>query len=199
MSKKECAVPECRVTTRLRRGYCNAHYMQLRLHGHPLAGTPRGATVGSVSSYVRDYVAKYECDDCLIWPHYRDQNGYAKCGSWYVSRYVCALVNGEPPTNEYHAAHSCGRGSDGCVNPRHLRWATKLENEHDKFVHGTTVAGERNSNAKLTYRQVQEIRSLASAASQYAIARRYGVSQSTVGNILRGKTWRANPRDARHG
>lgn len=54
-----------------------------------------------------------------------------------VARMVCEEVNGPPPTPAHQAAHSCGKGHLGCITPQHLRWATQVENEADKLIHGT--------------------------------------------------------------
>lgn len=52
-----------------------------------------------------------------------------------VHRLVCIRRHGPPPTDDLEAAHSCGNA--GCVNPRHIRWATRFENAADKKLHGT--------------------------------------------------------------
>lgn len=54
----------------------------------------------------------------------------------------------------------------------------------------TESKGEGNNQAKLTEDKVQEIRQLAKTGkSQYAIAKKFQVSQSTIGKILTGRTW----------
>jgi DNA-binding transcriptional regulator YiaG len=58
--------------------------------------------------------------------------------------------------------------------------------EHRK-LHRHQV-GERNSRAKLTQTQVDEIR--ASPLKQRALAELYDVSQSHISNILAGKYWK---------
>jgi hypothetical protein len=70
-----------------------------------------------------------------------------------------------------------------------LEWATGSENE--KHAHRTGLKsgrGSANSNAKLTVAQVHEIRAAADPAPE--LAKRYGVSRSTIVNIQRNKTWR---------
>lgn len=91
--------------------------------------------------YFREVVVGYTGDDCLLWPFSKSNKGYGTINhdgrNLTVSRFLCAEVNGPPPTPDHVAAHSCGRGHTGCVNPRHLRWATRTENEADKIIHGT--------------------------------------------------------------
>ena len=50
-----------------------------------------------------------------------------------------------------------------------------------------SATGEANPHAKLTASIVRAI--LASDESQYVLADRYGIEQSTVSSIRRGKTW----------
>lgn len=50
-----------------------------------------------------------------------------------VSRLVCEEANGPPPTSKHDAAHNTQGGCVGriCVNPSHLRWATRSANMLD--------------------------------------------------------------------
>lgn len=107
-----------------------------------------------------------------------------------VHRLVAIAFIGEPPTPDHEVAHF-----DGCHqnNDWHnLRWATSQENCADKKRHGRVVVGERHHKAKLTAKDVAEIRLIASVPAplyQYEIAALYGVAQPTIGSILRGKIW----------
>lgn len=48
-------------------------------------------------------------------------------------RQVLTWAVGPPPTPDHEAAHRCPDGENSlCVNPAHLYWATRIENEHDK-------------------------------------------------------------------
>lgn len=33
---------------------------------------------------------------------------------------MCELVYGKPPMPKHQAAHNCGKGNLGCINPKHL-------------------------------------------------------------------------------
>lgn len=71
-----------------------------------------------------------------------------------------------------------------------LRWGTPKENAADRTRNGMTVSGERHSMAKLSSRQVEEIRRcLAAGEPQRPIARRFGVHQTTISLIRRGVRW----------
>jgi len=114
----------------------------------------------------------------------------------YAHRYMCELVNGPAPSPEHHAAHSCGRGADGCVHPKHLSWKTQLENERDKAGHGINAWTHRNGvRHKLTEEQVAEIRSLEGKKTIYELERMFGVTRSNIRKILQRKTWVHGVRD----
>jgi hypothetical protein len=53
-------------------------------------------------------------------------------------RVMCEIAHGPKPAPGFVAAHTCGKGREGCVNPRHLRWASQKENMADKLLHGTS-------------------------------------------------------------
>ena len=79
----------------------------------------------------------YDGDDCLIWPFARIQSGRGHFGyegkHYQAHVYMCELVNGPcPPGHE--AAHSCGRGHDACVHPKHLSWKTRAENRRIRLL-----------------------------------------------------------------
>src|SRR6266404_618895 len=148
------------------------------------------AANGAPESFLRAHAA-YGGDDCLIWPFGKSSDGYgiARIGGVrkQASRWMCVLAHGEPPSPDHDAAHSCGRGHLGCVNPRHLRWATRVENVDDCEIHGTMSRGERHGCARLSDRDVIAIR--ADARPQRAIAADYGVSQSAVSRARNRKLW----------
>lgn len=119
-------------------GWCSSHYGRNRTHGDPLAGK---ASDGEPLRYFLEVVLPYEGKNCLTWPYGRDSNGYG--GLWVdgvshrAHRLACERVHGPAPRPDLEAAHSCGKGHEGCCNPNHLSWKTRAENENDKYVHGT--------------------------------------------------------------
>lgn len=129
---------------------------------------------------------------CLIWPYARNENGYGQFGHrgemHKAHRYMCELVHGPAPSPLHQAAHACGNGHLGCVNPKHLSWKTGTENQLDRTVHGR--AKPKGPRATLTPEQVEEIKGLKGTMTNTAIAERYGVHRETIGNIVRGISWR---------
>ncbi len=73
-----------------------------------------------------------------------------------------------------------------------LEWCTPKENAIHAFAMGRkAVVGERNGNAKLTAKQVIKIRELfKQGKSMSAVARRFGVGETTVGSIKHGRLWK---------
>ena len=148
------------------------------------------ARPGEPMAWLREAVAT-ETEECQIWPFARSTKGYA----WMKHegrvrrghQVALMLIGQELPARPFEIRHLCGRGHLGCVNVRHLAIGTHAENMADRVEHGTSNRGERCGKSKLTEAQVREIR--ADHRSQRAIAKDYGVSFVTVGNIKRGTLW----------
>lgn len=91
--------------------------------------------------------------------------------------------------------HTCDNPS--CVNPKHLVLGTQRENIRDMISKGRdnhtggNSCGERNSQAKLSQSQVNEIRELYSTGivTQDILAVYFGVSSSHISNIITGHKW----------
>jgi hypothetical protein len=76
-----------------------------------------------------------------------------------------------------------------------LEWSTPSGNMQHAYDTGLKVPmrGESNgSGAKLTWEQVTAIRA-STGKSQRALAKEYGVSQTVISHIVRGKTWKQLP------
>lgn len=91
------------------------------------------------------------------------------------------------PLNLPQVNHKNGEKSDNSKD--NLEWATNSDNE--KHAHRTglkTGRGSANSNAILDANGVLAIR--ASQLSAAELAAQYGVSRSTIINVLSGRTWK---------
>ena len=130
----------------------------------------------------------YDGDECLLWPFSRNHQGYGQLGHegkvLKAHRVMCKLVNGDPPSDEHDAAHSCGRGHDGCIHPKHLSWKTPRENRMDANTHGTGAGRKRKQLAPDVIRYIRE-----SPKSYLEIAAETGVYWGTVGKIRRGELY----------
>lgn len=147
---------------------------------------------GKTIQWIRDHVAYAHDDWCLIWP-FSTIRGYGNFvylqKRYYAHRFMCELVHGAPPSPKHQAAHSCGSGHIGCVNPRHLSWKTQSENQLDCRDHGTQTKHNGGNRGRLTMEIADEIRSLKGIKTQWEIAGEYKVSESTVSDIWLGRTW----------
>ena len=100
----------------------------------------------------------------------------------YIHRAVLLTYVGPCPDG-MEACHGDGDPTNNHLS--NLRWDTKNANQVDKLRHG------RHNKAKLTEDQVRSIRQhLSARESKASIARRYGVSESTVRFIQLGTTWK---------
>lgn len=159
-------------------------------HNKGQVSTPDNPGNSPVMTWIRDHL-NYDIEySCLIWPFARGDNGYGSFGRshtfTYAHRYICELVNGPAPSDEHQAAHSCGRGHHGCVNPKHLSWKTPAENQLDRRNHGT----ENRVWNKLKPEDVAEIRRLKVEASPATLASRFGVTEACIRQVMAGKTWK---------
>lgn len=89
---------------------------------------------------IERYVEVCQTTGCMIWTgaFSKKRNGKRPViqeggrGSkvLIVARYMCELRHGPPPSMFHEAGHTCPRGErEDCVNPQHLMWMTRLENE----------------------------------------------------------------------
>lgn len=106
----------------------------------------------------------------------------------YVSHLVAEAFIGPRPAPGMHVAHNDGNSANN--RPDNLRYASAIENEKDKGAHGTRPLGEDAWNAKLSNADVVEIRRLGTSIFQAEIAKRFGISQTTVSEILHRKKWK---------
>ena len=172
------------------KGYCQNHRVRFAKYGSPTGRSPK---FRCKAKWVEANVA-YQGDDCLKWPfgvsdHGRGTVSFRK-RNISAPRAMCILAHGEPPTKKHDAAHSCGKGHEGCMNPRHLSWKTRKENEADKVGHGTLRRGTAINTNKLTEEDVINVRRLIKDGTPGVdIARLYGITPAMVSNIKVGKAW----------
>jgi hypothetical protein len=151
---------------------------------------------GEADAFLRSLVGTTETA-CMAWPYLLNSSGYGyvylrkKCIT--ANRRLCALAYGEPTFDRAEAAHSCGNRA--CVNPNHLRWATKAENCADRLRHGTDHRADKSPCAKLTWDDVRVIRSSAEVAEK--IAPKFGVTPKHIRRIRAGERWTDPTQEAR--
>jgi predicted XRE-type DNA-binding protein len=187
---KICAVDGCG-NPQHARGFCGKHNYKFVKYGDPLAGRT-SASPGEPLRWIEES-AGHQGEECLPWPFEVSQWGYGTVrhnGKKRVaSRVMCEFVHGLPSSPDLDAAHSCN--FPRCCNPKHLRWATRRENNDDKIENGTAMRGEKVVFAKLTEPMAAEIQSLGRQKNmrQREIAEKFGITQSQVSRIVAGKRW----------
>jgi hypothetical protein len=188
---KTCSIEGCSKAVE-KRGWCGMHYRRFLRYGD--TSTTRKRPNGSYVHWIKEN-ANFSGDECLPWPFYRKATGYAGIvrlnGKGIVApRLMCILAHGDPPTARHQAAHECGKGHEGCVNPAHLSWKLPVDNHADMARHGTMIVGEASVNAKLTTDIVCSIREAGRQGAMHRdLAARYKVSESLITSIINRRRW----------
>lgn len=140
-------------------------------------------------------------ETCWLWAGPRTANGYGVIhlgrrgeGHAYAHRLSFEWAYGPIPPG-MHVCHRCDVRN--CVNPAHLFRGSPAENMADMHAKGrqadpqtTRRSGEANGRARLDRERVTAIRSAhTDGASIYSLAKRFGVGETTVRNIVKGRRW----------
>lgn len=111
-----------------------------------------------------------------------------KCVRKYVHQLVLGAFVGPCPSGMVcrHGPH--GKYDNHLYN---LSWGTQKENIADKARDGTRVFGVTHHNAKMDPEKVRAARAKHTAGrSCLSLAHEFGISQTTMADILKRKTWR---------
>lgn len=174
----------------------------------PRRRSHRFCSVHCVRKFFRpDPIARFwnhveKADGCWNWTASVNTNGgYGQLlwnGRMAVSHRVSWELAYGPIPAGLQVLHTCDNRR--CVNPAHLRLGTQADNIRDMWDKGRAtyqtrpaivgVEGEAHPNAKLTEKDVLEIRKRVAAGEQHlAVARSYHVNPSTVWKIVRRLAW----------
>jgi hypothetical protein len=132
---------------------------------------------------------------CVVWTGWLDRDGYGRFAPRLESgRYLTSIAHRWIYQQTFGALHpstvlmhSCDRPA--CVSLTHLSPGTQRDNQHDAISKGRHTCQMRlRAAAKIDADTATEIRN--STEPGRTLAARYGLSESTISNIRRGKTWR---------
>lgn len=150
-------------------------------------------------SNLMDRIAVNWESGCWDWNGPKDPKGYGRCGfkgRGYLPHRLSKYLYGEMTWTELHTRevqilHECD--NPACINPEHLSLGSNADNQMDKMKKGRQARGEKIYTAKLNAEDVRAIHRLFRTGfigSKASVARKYGVDASTIGNILKGRTWK---------
>lgn len=175
------------------RGWCLVHYKRWQNSGHPLGQfrerPSAGSTLAEQFAWYRP--GKPSADECWDWEGSTDAGGYGQIGRdgtmLKAHRVSYELYVGPIPEGAW-VLHSCDRPV--CVNPNHLRPGNARDNTDDALSRDRIRKGEQHGQAKLTEKDVREMRRKRAQGMTYpSIANQYGVGRVTARNAILGVTW----------
>jgi hypothetical protein len=109
------------------------------------------------------------------------------CKTISVHRLV-ALIFLPNPLNKKTVNHIDGNKSNNFLN--NLEWVSHKENMKHGYKNGLiNNKGMRSGKAKLTDKQVKEIKENPNNLSQKELSKNYNISQQNISAILNGLTW----------
>lgn len=134
---------------------------------------------------------------CWEWQRSKNNHGYGTlkvAGKTAYAHILAFKLAGNELPDGFDVMHACD--NPGCINPAHLEAGTRSKNMADCHARGRSripvpvFLGEANPAAKLTQEDVTQIRQrIARGERQRTIAADFGVSQTLVSAIKRGKVW----------
>lgn len=151
--------------------------------GHRKTG-PHNKGKGAAYRWLLEHV-NHQGRACLPWPFCREARsgrgllGYNGQQHW-APRLMCELAHGKPPTPKHEAAHECGKGHYGCVNPRHLKWKTTSQNQLDRRKTGAVLRNRYGNKSVLKPETIAAIIELKGKKPQTQVAKMFGVSLGCV-------------------
>jgi hypothetical protein len=129
---------------------------------------------------------------CLEWIGALDKDGYGNRGCRWGQRrshrFTYERHHG-PIDSKKIVMHTCDNPK--CCELSHLFLGTHQQNMADKFIKNRQAKGSANGNSILTENQVMQMRlDKQNGEKQVALARKYGVTVSSVSLIIKRKQWK---------
>lgn len=129
---------------------------------------------------------------CWLWKGNINSKGYASMHVKGLGKVECHRIAYLVWVGEIESGlqvrHTCD--NPPCINPEHLVLGTIADNMRDKVERNRQLRGETHNLAKLTEVAVRDIRRRRAAGERLKpLAEQYGVSETMVSYVVRGKNW----------
>jgi len=149
---------------------------------------------------IRNFFEKADKGKCWEWKGSLSKNGYGRVNincKVYLAHRISAFISGlldNPRSNKIGAIgeivmHKCDNRK--CINPKHLKVGTQLDNVRDARVKGRIFRGENsgqnNPMAKLKWEDVYKIRSKNLTVEEFK--KKYNMNRSAYYNIKKFRNW----------
>ncbi|MFF6903484.1 HNH endonuclease [Streptomyces hydrogenans] len=188
-SSQTCSIETCERRIR-RNGLCEMHDSRLKR-----TGTTDDPPKKTLADRFWAKVDRRSPGECWPWTAAVNTCGYGvmrpegrRTGPTVKAHRVSLMLTGVDIEGMV-IRHSCD--NPPCVNPAHLSVGTKADNSADMVSRDRHARGSRSGTSKLTDAEIVEIRQRAAGGELHRVlAANYGVSRSTITQIVNNKTWR---------
>lgn len=199
---KTCSVTEC--TNKYRSiGLCSSHWKVFKKYGsatpicfcgelsHINGGNRGGSLLCKTHVLLERFWKNVEVKgegDCWLWKGSTTAAGYGviywNSENTYAHR-LSIQLDGRTIPDRFQACHTCD--NPPCVNPKHLFAGSPQQNMNDKVAKNRQSRGETHPSAKLSDKEVSQIRDLfKNGVWQTDLAKTFNVDQSHISRIVYG-------------
>jgi len=149
------------------------------------------------------WISIKDINGCHVPDKYKIQpTGYISCkkdGFFRLHRFIFYKNNTEGLSplawrEKYHRKvimHSCDNPS--CINPKHLKIGTQIDNIRDRVKKGRSAYYESNGNHKLTKKDVEFIRYYHGKRTVRELSDFFAVDKTTIQRIQHNRSWMPLP------
>ena len=132
-------------------------------------------------------------DTCWIWKGVQFGHGYGNfrcCGDSCAAHRISWIITHKRIPEGMQVLHHCDNRL--CVRPDHLWLGKNIDNVMDKVKKLRHDFGEKHPGARLTEKQIIEIRSLYKPYTMTAkmLSKKYEISISNIYSVLKNKIWK---------